>query len=143
MGGLKGLAGGLAASIPAAYYLQHRSIYYRNLQPSLKALGVVLVAVPACVISAEKAGIAHEREQWYAEPLYPSRFFLVNAEGIPRKDVGKMELDARQLRQEAKWNNLTSRQRLSDFVRRHEYGVIVGSWAVALTGALRYALKDP
>lgn len=54
-----------------------------------------------------------------------------------------MELDARQLRQEAKWNNLTSRQRLSDFVRRHEYGVIVGSWAVALTGALRYALKDP
>ncbi|KAM5540370.1 hypothetical protein V8D89_005828 [Ganoderma adspersum] len=123
VGGLKGLTGGLAASMPAAYYLQHKSIYYRSLQPSLKALGVILVAVPACVISAEKAGIAYEREQWY--------------------DVGKMELDAQQLRQEANWDNLTPRQRLSDFVRRHEYGVIVGSWAVALTGALRYALKDP
>nr|VWO95231.1 Acetyl xylan esterase, putative [Ganoderma boninense] len=60
-----------------------------------------------------------------------------------RKDVGKMELDVQQRQQEANWDDLTPRQKLSDFVRRHEYGVIVGSWAVAITGALRYALKDP
>ncbi|KAI1789542.1 hypothetical protein LXA43DRAFT_1020772 [Ganoderma leucocontextum] len=123
IGGLKGLAGGLVASVLPAYYFQRKSTYYRNLQPSLKALGIILVAIPACVISAEKAGIAYEREQW--------------------DDVGKLELDAQQRRQEASWDNLTLRHKLSDFVRRHEYGVIVGSWAVALTGALRYALKDP
>ena len=61
----------------------------------------------------------------------------------PRNDVGKLELDVQQGQEAANWDNLTPRQKLSDFVRRHEYGVIVGSWAVALTGALRYALKDP
>ena len=94
------MAGGLAASIPAAYYLQHRSIYYRNLQPSLKVLGVVLVAVPACVISAEKAGIAYEREQWYAEPLYPSRFFWL----MLKEYLGRMW---------GRWNWM-----LDNFVRR-------------------------
>ena len=52
-------------------------------------------------------------------------------------------VDVQQRQQEANWDDLTPRQKLSDFVRRHEYGVIVGSWAVAITGALRYALKDP
>ena len=142
MGGLKGLAVGLAASLPASYYLQRKFTYYRNLQPSLTARGVILVAVPACVISAEKAGIAYEREQWYVSHPFQGHIHA-DAAGTFRKDVGKMQLGAQQHRQEAVWEVLTPRQKVGNFVRRHEYGVIVGSWAVALTGALRYALKDP
>ncbi|TBU49350.1 hypothetical protein BD309DRAFT_947504 [Dichomitus squalens] len=123
IGGLKGMAGGFAVSIPASLYLQRTNAYYRRLQPSLKAFGVIMVVVPAFVISAEHAGQKYEQEQWH--------------------DAGKAELDAQQRRQEARWESLTPGQKISDFVRRHEYGVIVGSWAVAMAGALRYVMKDP
>ena len=66
VGGLKGLAGGLGVALPASYLLYRRYPYYRALQPSLKAFGVILVAVPAFVISAERAGQKFEREQWCA-----------------------------------------------------------------------------
>ena len=63
--------------------------------------------------------------------------------GIYRNDPGKMQLDAQRSRDQAKWETLSPSQKVSDFVRRHEYSVIVGSWAMALTGALRYVMKDP
>ena len=66
VGGLKGLAGGLGVALPASYLLYRRYPYYRALQPSLKAFGVILVAVPAFVIRAERAGLKFEREQWCA-----------------------------------------------------------------------------
>ena len=68
---------------------------------------------------------------------------LLHADATLRHDVGKRELDAQQRRQEARWESLSPGQKVSDFVRRHEYGVIVGSWAVAMAGALRYVMKDP
>ena len=64
IGGAKGLAGGLAFALPASYLLYRRFPYYRGLQPSLKALGVIIIAVPTCVISAEHAGQRFERAQW-------------------------------------------------------------------------------
>ena len=62
IGGLKGLTGGLAFALPASYYAHRRFPYYRALQPSLKAFGVILVAVPAFVICAERAGQRFERD---------------------------------------------------------------------------------
>ncbi|KAI0751612.1 hypothetical protein C8Q80DRAFT_1268823 [Daedaleopsis nitida] len=122
MGGLKGFTGGLAVALPASYYLHRRWPYYRALQPSLKAFGVILIAVPAFVISAERAGQKFEREQW--------------------KDAGKAELDAVQARQEERWKSLTTGQKISEYVRDHQYSVIVGSWATALVGTFGYIMRD-
>ncbi|KAH9918178.1 uncharacterized protein BXZ73DRAFT_80645 [Epithele typhae] len=116
------MAGGLAAALPASYLLYRRFPYYRALQPSLKALGVILVAVPACVITAERASQAFERAQWH--------------------DRGKTELDTIKAREAARWGNMSAAQKAGDFVKRHEYGVIVGSWAAAMAGTLTYIMRD-
>ena len=52
-------------------------------------------------------------------------------------------MDIVRARQEAKWEEMSAGQKFSDFVRRHEYGVIVGSWAAAMTGAFSYIMRDP
>ncbi|KAI0677095.1 hypothetical protein C8Q78DRAFT_987559 [Trametes maxima] len=122
-GGLKGFAGGLAFALPASYILHRRWPYYRSLPPSLKALGVILVAVPSFVISAEHAGQRFEEERWTG--------------------VGKAELDAVQARQKVKWESMTASQKISDFAKRHEYGIILSSWAAALVGSFSYIMRDP
>ncbi|KAH9853643.1 hypothetical protein C2E23DRAFT_113246 [Lenzites betulinus] len=123
VGGLKGFTGGLAVSLPASYLLHRRWPYYRALPPSLKAFGVILVAVPAFVISAEHAGQRFEEARWTG--------------------AGKAELDAVQARQKARWERMTATQKFSDFARRHEYGIILTSWAAALTGSFTYIMRDP
>ncbi|KAH9894457.1 hypothetical protein C8Q73DRAFT_695626 [Cubamyces lactineus] len=123
IGGLKGFAGGLAFALPASYVLHRRWHYYRALPPSLKALGVILVAVPSFVISAEHAGQRFEEERWTG--------------------AGKAELDAVQARQKAKWETMTTGQKISDFAKRHEYGIILTSWATALVGSFTYIMRDP
>ncbi|KAI9001417.1 hypothetical protein BD414DRAFT_474561 [Trametes punicea] len=123
IGGIKGFTGGLAFALPASYILHRRWPYYRALPPSLKALGVVIVAVPAFVISAEHAGQRFEEEHWTG--------------------AGKAELDAVQARQKARWENMTTSQKITDFAKRHEYGIILGSWATALIGSFTYIMRDP
>lgn len=65
VGGAKGFGGGLAFALPVSYLLNQRWPYYRQLPPSLKAFGVILVAVPAFVINAEHGGLKYEKEHWY------------------------------------------------------------------------------
>ncbi|KAI0774130.1 hypothetical protein C8Q74DRAFT_811096 [Fomes fomentarius] len=142
IGGIKGLVGGLGFALPASYVLHRRWPYYRTLQPSLKAFGVILVAVPAFVISAERAGFKYEREQWCVSLTRESLRSNACRPTI-RHDQGKVELDAAQARQEAEWEGLSLGDKASDFVRRHQYGVIVGSWAAAITGAFGYIMRDP
>ncbi len=38
---------------------------------------------------------------------------------------------------------MTATQKFSDFARRHEYGIILTSWAAALTGSFTYIMRDP
>lgn len=64
VGGLKGFTGGLAFALPVSYALHRKWPYYRALPPSLKAFGVILVAVPSFVISAEHAGQRFEESRW-------------------------------------------------------------------------------
>ncbi|KAI0824772.1 hypothetical protein BC628DRAFT_410619 [Trametes gibbosa] len=123
VGGLKGFAGGLAVALPGSYLLYRRWPYYRTLQPSLKAFGIILIAVPAFVISAEHAAQRFEEARWTG--------------------AGKAELDAVQERQKARWEKMSTSQKFSDFARRHEYGIILTSWAAALTGSFTHIMRDP
>ena len=60
-----------------------------------------------------------------------------------RTGAGKAELDAVQARQKAKWETMTTGQKISDFAKRHEYGIILTSWATALVGSFTYIMRDP
>lgn len=64
VGGSKGLFGGLAVSLPASYLAHRRWPYFRALPMSIKALGIISIAVPAFVIAAEQAGHDFERSKW-------------------------------------------------------------------------------
>ncbi|KAH9951719.1 hypothetical protein B0H21DRAFT_717202, partial [Amylocystis lapponica] len=123
MGGLKGLAGGLAFAAPASYLLYRRFPYYRTLQPSLKAFGVIIIAVPSIVISAERAGIRFEKQHWTG--------------------VGKQELDTVHAREQARWDAMTFRQKARDVAVRHEYGLIGSCWALSMVGAFGLIMRSP
>ncbi|KAL5527180.1 hypothetical protein ACEPAG_5971 [Sanghuangporus baumii] len=122
-GGAKGFLGGLGVALPASYILYRRWPYYRNLQPSLKAFGVILVAVPSFVISAERAGLRYERQRW--------------------DDLGTQEIQTVHERERAKWERMNVKEKFADFARRHPFSLITGSWATSMIGIYAWVSRDP
>ncbi|EPQ58964.1 hypothetical protein GLOTRDRAFT_70022 [Gloeophyllum trabeum ATCC 11539] len=123
IGGAKGFFGGLAVAGPASYILNKRWPYYRQLPPSLKAFGIILVAVPSFVIAAEHAGQKYEKDHWTG--------------------VGKVELDTAAAREQARWEALSPSEKVKDWAARHQYGVIGGSWALSMVGSFGWIMRDP
>jgi len=122
VGGAKGFTGGLAFALPTSYLLNRRWAYYRQLPPSLKAFGVILVAVPAFVINAEHAGLRYEKEHW--------------------SDAGAHELDILKQRVQDRWDKMGPLEKLKDVAGRHEYGLIGGAWAATMVGAFGWIMRD-
>lgn len=122
VGGAKGFLGGAAVALPASYIMHRKWPYYRALPPSLKAFGIILVVVPSFVISADHAGQKFEQAQW--------------------SDTGKQEIDAVQAREQARWESMTFKQKVSDFAARHEYGIIVSGWAASLAGSFGIIMRN-
>ncbi|GJE84520.1 respiratory supercomplex factor 2, mitochondrial [Phanerochaete sordida] len=112
LGAVKGFVGGAAVALPMSMLLQRRWQYYRHLPLSLKAFGVIMIVVPSFVISAEHAGQRFEREHWH--------------------DLGKQELDAKAAREEQRWERLSVGDKVKDFASRHQYGIILGGWALSM-----------
>jgi len=123
-GGVKGMAYGLAVALPVSYLAHRRFPYYRSLPPSLKALGVIMVAVPWCVIEAERNGIAYEEEQRKSRPGYID----------PNLDEEMAE---------ARRKLLSPKERALDWFDRHRWSVIGASWAASMGGAFGIIMRDP
>ena len=49
-----------------------------------------------------------------------------------RHDIGKAELDAVESRAQKHWDSLTFREKVNDFALRHQYGIILGGWALSM-----------
>lgn len=64
-GAAEGILAGLAISLPASFYLQRASSWYRGLPPSLKALGVILVVGPAYAIRTEQRAVQFDEERYW------------------------------------------------------------------------------
>ncbi|KAI0796807.1 hypothetical protein C8Q75DRAFT_846226 [Abortiporus biennis] len=122
VGGAKGFFGGLAVALPASYILQKRWHYYRSLPLSLKAFGVIIIAVPSFVISAEHAGLKFEKQHW--------------------NDIGKHEMDTIQAREQAHWDSLSIGGKIKDAAARHQYGFIGGAWALSMVGSFGIIMRD-
>ncbi|KDQ64181.1 hypothetical protein JAAARDRAFT_52163 [Jaapia argillacea MUCL 33604] len=123
IGAAKGVAGGLAFALPLSYIANKRWAYYRSLTPALKSLAVVLIVLPTFAISAERAGLQFERQQWAG--------------------AGKEAMESEEAKEFARWEALSPMQKAGDWASRHEYSVILGSWSTAMVGAFGYIMRDP
>ena len=65
---------------------------------SLKALGVIVITLPACVIQAEHESLDWERERW--------------------SDVGKMEMDAAEKKENERIARLEGSEKVWDWAAR-------------------------
>ena len=63
-GSIEGIIAGMAIALPGSYLLQKRSVYYRSLPVTIKALGVVLVVAPAFAVQAERRGVEYDESTW-------------------------------------------------------------------------------
>ncbi|KAI0005055.1 hypothetical protein BJV74DRAFT_762603, partial [Russula compacta] len=102
------------------YIANKRWPYYRNLPPSLKTFGVVMVVVPAFIIGGETAGRRFEQDNWQ-----------VTAIALIKRRV------------ETNWQNLTMRQKAVDFMARHQFSTIAGCWALGISGAFGAIMRNP
>jgi len=122
-GSIEGVAAGLAISLPASFAAHRYWPAYRALPPHLKALGVVLVVGPAWAIQTERRGVEFdEQHNW--------------------KGVSRQLLDSAKARETSEWDGLSTKEKMSKWVARHQYQVILGSWATSMAVAGTIIMRD-
>ncbi|KAF8914295.1 hypothetical protein CPB84DRAFT_1957031 [Gymnopilus junonius] len=106
-----GLASGSVA-LAGSWYAHRHWAAYRKLPISLKCLGVVILVAPMVTIQAERRGLQYDRSQWTGE--------------------GLRVMDEKELLRMKEWDAMTASQKVSDWSYRHQYSLIMGSWAASL-----------
>lgn len=59
-----------------------------------------------------------------------------------RSDSGKLELDRAAAQEEARFNALSTSDKALDWASRHQYSIILGSWALSMVAAGAIVAKD-
>ncbi|KAF5388401.1 hypothetical protein D9615_000659 [Tricholomella constricta] len=121
-GAIEGFIGGTAVALGGSYYLQRRFAGYRNLPLSLKALGVVIIVAPVLSIQGERRGLEYDKSRWEGEGV---RF-----------------LHGRQMEEDARWEEMSTRDKIADWSERHQYSLILGGWASSLAFAGAVISRD-
>ncbi|KAG5639684.1 hypothetical protein H0H81_005867 [Sphagnurus paluster] len=119
------IEGAVASSILAlggSYFLHRRFAGYRALPLSLKALGVVILVAPVVSIQAERRGLEYDKSKWEGEGV---RF-----------------LNGRQMEEDARWEELSTKDKIGDWADRHQYSLILGGWASSLAFAGAIISRD-
>ncbi|KAF8339201.1 uncharacterized protein EI90DRAFT_2470282 [Cantharellus anzutake] len=122
-GGAEGFVYSSLVAFPLSYYLHRAWPYYRNLPLSLKALGVVILTIPASVIKAEVDGNAWERSRW--------------------RDAGALEIDELQKREQQRIANLGGKQRWLHWAAQRKYSIVGASWALSMAIAFGLVMRNP
>ncbi|KAG6840644.1 hypothetical protein C0991_005367 [Blastosporella zonata] len=121
-GAIEGGVGSGLVALGGSYYLHRRLAGYRALPLSLKALGVVIVVAPCLSIQAERRGLEFDKSKWEGEGV---RF-----------------IHGRQMADDARWEELSTRDKLGDWADRHQYSLILGGWASSLAFAGAIISRD-
>ncbi|KAG5339168.1 Altered inheritance rate of mitochondria protein 38 [Termitomyces sp. T112] len=121
-GAIEGTAVSSIAAIGGSYYAHRRFPGYRALPLSLKLLGVVIVVAPCLSIQAERRGLEYDKSKWEGEGVR----FLHN----------------KQMTEDSRWEELTTRDKLADWAERHQYSLILGGWASSLAFAGAIISRD-
>lgn len=64
------------------------------------------------------------------------------ADGPRRKGAGRQLLDSAKARETFEWERLSTKEKFSSWVARHQYQVIVGSWAASMAVAGTIIMRD-
>ena len=59
-----------------------------------------------------------------------------------RSDSGKLELDRAAAEEEARFEALSTTDKMLDWATRHQYSIILGSWAASMAVAGAIVAKD-
>jgi hypothetical protein len=122
IGGMKGAAFGTSIGLPLAFYLYKKWPYYRTLPPALKAFGVIIFTVPACIIKAERDGNEFERTRWTG--------------------VGKAAMDDAAHEQQVHWESLDNKGKMLDWAARKRYTIVGGAWAASMVGSFGIIMRN-
>ncbi|KAF8505816.1 hypothetical protein F5888DRAFT_1651998 [Russula emetica] len=122
-GSIEGIVAGLAISLPASFAAHRYWPGYRALPPHIKALGVVLVVGPVWAIQTERRGVEFDEEHNW-------------------KGVSRQLLDSAKARETSEWDGLNTKERISRWAARHQYQVILGSWAASMAIAGTIIMRD-
>lgn len=122
-GGLRGLAYAAAVCGPGFYALQRYSPKFRTLPLPLKAFGLVVISVPLISVTAEKAGEAYERSLWTG--------------------AGVKELETKAIKEQQRWDSLTTSEKVRDWASNHQYSIVGGSWAASMIVAGAIVARNP
>ncbi|KAF9028617.1 hypothetical protein BDP27DRAFT_915460 [Rhodocollybia butyracea] len=107
-GAIEGTIAGSILSGGATYYAHTRIPAYRALPMSLKALGPIILIAPLLSIQAERRSLQYDESQWCHDSQ--------RKRAINKREMGSDEPDAETCR----------------LAKRHEYSIILGSWALTL-----------
>ncbi|KIJ62253.1 hypothetical protein HYDPIDRAFT_114736 [Hydnomerulius pinastri MD-312] len=121
-GATEGFLGSAAFAVPASFVLHRRWAYYRSLPLPLKVAGVVMLIAPAVSIQAERRGLEFDKASWTG--------------------AGRMELDRVAAEEDARWNTLSTGEKFRDWATRHQYSIIIGSWALSMAVAGAIISRD-
>jgi len=121
-GALEGAAVSSLVAGSGTWYLNRNWKYYRTLPISLKVLGMVIVVAPCLSIQAERRGLQYEKSQWTG--------------------VGLMAIEEQAAEERARWQTYSVKEKVGDWAARHEYSLILGSWALSMAVAGAIISKD-
>ncbi|KAG2129553.1 uncharacterized protein EDB93DRAFT_1182289 [Suillus bovinus] len=114
-GAAEGALASAAVAIPTSLLLNRRWASFRVLPLPLKVMGTVMLVAPCLCIQAERRGLEFDRAHWTG--------------------AGKVELDREAAEEEARWRALTTKEKIGDWATRHQYSIILGSWALSMAVA--------
>ncbi|KAF6762034.1 hypothetical protein DFP72DRAFT_877829 [Ephemerocybe angulata] len=115
-GSIEGAVGGAALAGAASLYAR-RFPGFRNLPPSLKVLGGIIIIAPLVAIQGERRGLEYDRSQW---------------EKLGREAEGLRIMDQKELAEMKRWESLSLSEKIADWASRHQYTLIMGGWAGSL-----------
>ncbi|KAF5332013.1 hypothetical protein D9758_014573 [Tetrapyrgos nigripes] len=111
-GAFEGTVASGALAGAASWYAHRRYPAYRQLPLSLKVLAATIFIAPCLSIQAERRSLEYEQSQWTGDAVHI--------------------LSEKERQEKAKWESMTWQQKVGDWTSRHEYSIIIGSWASSL-----------
>ncbi|SNX85813.1 uncharacterized protein MEPE_04522 [Melanopsichium pennsylvanicum] len=119
----KGFGYGLAFGAPSAYALNRTWPAFRGLTPAIKLFFVSSIAIGAGVISADKAGIAFDKEHY--------------------TDAGAAVVRRNQTREQKQWEALSARDKALTWAKENKFSVVAATWATSMGGIFAYIQTQP
>lgn len=151
-GAAEGILAGLALALPASFYLQRRSQWYRGLPIQLKALGVILVVGPAYAIQTERRAVQFDEERYwyvYIPSCPPFSHWATDLTTVWHrtyfcrgKDYGSETIRSAQSEAELRWKTLSRSEKLKEWTIKNQYSILAGGWALGMAVASGIIWRD-